>query len=345
MTASAVRVGDLVCAPGELAKGSLLAGYERDGAEIRVPTLVMNGIGEGPSIYVGALVHGNEPAGIEVIRRVLREEVSPAELRGAIIAVPIQNPLAYRTSTYHSLEDGLNANRIFPGDPHETLTNRVIAAISSAAMDQCSHVIDLHCNARDSILFNFTRWESSATGRANVALSQAFGFTTVLSQPKREGFGFEERLVGLLADTALSDGKPCITVELTPSYGWEEPVLQAGVRGVVNVLRSLDMLDGDAEPQDPSLPIIREILGPQLRVTPDRGGLVHPVVPVGTWVEDGDVVVLIRDAWGDVIEEIRSPAAGYVLAYPHHGNHAAASGDIVVFVAPISTTAIEVETA
>ena len=46
-------------------------------------------------------------------------------------------------------------------------------------------------------------------------------------------------------------------------------------------------------------------------------------------------MVLIRDPWGDVIEEIRSPAAGYVLAYPRHGNHAAASGDVVVFVAPI----------
>ena len=340
MTRPVLRVGDLACPPGELAKGSLLAGYERDGTEIRVPTLVMNGDADGPSIYVGALVHGNEPAGIEVIRRVLREEVRPSELRGAVIAVPIQNPLAYRTSTYHSLEDGLNANRIFPGDAHETLTNRIIAAISSEAMAQCSHVIDLHCNARDSILFNFTRWEDSETGRANVALSQAFGFTTVLSKPKREGFGFEERLVGLLADTALADRKPCITVELTPSYGWEEPALQGGVRGLVNVLKWLDMLDGDPEPQDPSLPIIGEILGPQLRVTPDRGGLVHPVVPVGTWVEEGQVVVLIRDPWGDVIEEIRSPAAGYVLAYPHHGNHAAASGDIVVFVAPVSSTPI-----
>jgi hypothetical protein len=337
---SAVQVGDTICPPAELAKGSLLAGYERDGAEIRVPTLIANGTGDGPSVYIGALVHGNELAGVEVIRRVLREEVRPAELRGAIIAVPIQNPLAYRTSTYHSLEDGLNANRIFPGDPHETLTNRIIAAVSRHALDQCSHVIDLHCNARDSILFDFTRWEDSDTGRANVAMSQAFGFTTVLSQPKRQGFGFEERLVGLLADTALASGKPCITVELTPTHDWEERVIRAGVRGVLNVLRHLDMLPGEIEPQEASLPIIPMILGPQLRVTPERGGLVHPQHPVATWVEEGQVVVLIRDPWGDVIEEVRSPAAGYILAYPHHGNHAAASGDIVVFVAPVSTIAM-----
>lgn len=338
MSGSDVQVGELSCPPGELRKGSLLAGYESDGSEVRVPTLVVNGVHNGPKLFLGALVHGNELGGIEVVRRVMREQLDPANLHGAVIAVPIQNPLAFKTSSYHSTEDGLNANRIFPGDRHESLTNRIVAVINDNALEQCDYVIDLHCNARDSILFNFTRWEDSETGRANVAMSEAFGFTTILSQPKREGFGFEERLVGLLADTALNNKKPCITVELTPAYIWDEPSIAAGVIGTMNVLCHLGMLDEEIKSQDSSLPIIPEILGPQLRIVPDRGGVVHPVVEVGTWVEEGETVVLIRDAWGDVVEEIQSPAKGYVLAYPHHGNHTAASGDIVVFVAPISDT-------
>lgn len=336
MSRADVQVGELTCPPGEMRKGSLLAGYESDGSEIRVPTLVINGAHDGPKMFLGALVHGNELGGIEVVRRVMREQVDPADLHGAIIAIPIQNPLAYKASSYHSPEDGLNANRIFPGDRHESLTNRIVAAINDNALEQCDYVIDLHCNARDSILFNFTRWEDSTTGRANVAMSEAFGFTTVLSQPKREGFGFEERLAGLLADTALRSKKPCITVELTPAFIWDEHAIGAGVVGTMNVLRHFKMLEQEVEPQDASLPIIPKILGPQLRVTPDRGGIVHPVVEVGTWVQEGETVVLIRDAWGDVIEEIGSPAEGYVLAFPHHGNHTAASGDIVVFVAPVS---------
>jgi len=336
MTSADVQVGDLICPPGTMKKGALLAGYESDGSEVRVPTIVINGIHEGPKLFLGALVHGNELAGIEVVRRVMRERLDPADLHGAIIAVPIQNPLAFKASSYHSPEDGLNANRIFPGDRHETLTNRIVAVINDNALAQCDYVIDLHCNARDSILFNFTRWEDSETGRANVAMSEAFGFTTILSQPKRQGFGFEERLVGLLADTALNNKKPCITVELTPSNNWEEPAIAAGVTGTLNVLRHLGMLKEDLQPQDPSLPIIQKILGPQLRVTPERGGVAHPVVEEGTWVEEGQTVALIRDPWGDVVEEVRSPAAAYVLSYPHHGNHTVASGDIVVFVAPVS---------
>jgi uncharacterized protein len=328
-----VRVGNVTCEPGQLAKGRIEYGYDRDGTECALPVMMLNGTSQGPTVYLGALVHGNEPAGVEVIRRVMREQVRADQLAGAIIAIPVQNPHAFKASSYHSPEDGLNANRIFPGDATESLTNRAVAAAWTNAVAQSDFVLDLHCNARDSILFNFVRTGPFHAGTRSVELSKAHGFTTVISHAKRHGFGFEERLVGLLADAALAAGKPTLTVELTPTYNWEESTLMGGTRGVLNVLRYLEMLPGDIEPQV-GLPIIDEVLGPQLRVTPQRGGFLHPVANVGDWVSEGQAVLLVRDPWGDVIEEITSPADGYILSYPHHGNHAAASGDTVLFVAP-----------
>jgi predicted deacylase len=72
-----------------------------------------------------------------------------------------------------------------------------------------------------------------------------------------------------------------------------------------------------------------------LRVTAERGGFVQPIVTPGEWVTEGAPVVTIRDAWGDVIETVASPADGYVLGYPHHMNHAVATGEIVVFVGAV----------
>jgi uncharacterized protein len=328
-----LRVGDVTCKAGQLAKGRIRYGYDRDGSECGLPVLVLNGASEGPTVYLGALVHGNEPGGVEVIRRVMREQVQPEQLSGAVIAVPVQNPHAFKVSSYHSPEDGLNANRIFPGDATESLTSRAVAAAWGEAVTQSDYVLDLHCNARDSILFNFVRTGPFAAGVKSVELSKVHGFTTIISHAKRHGFGFEERLVGLLADAALAAGKPSLTVELTPTYNWEEQALEGGTRGILNVLRHLSMLPGEVEPQV-NLPIIDQVLGPQLRVTPQRGGFLHPVAEVGDWVTAGQTVLLLRDPWGDVIEEIASPVDGYVLSYPHHGNHAAASGDTVVFVAP-----------
>jgi len=328
-----ITVGDVTCGRGELAKGRIRYGYDRDGSECTLPALVLHGARPGPTLYLGALIHGNEPGGVEVIRRVMREFVQAGDLAGSIIAIPVQNPHAFKTSTYHSLEDGLNANRIFPGDASESLTNRAVAAIWSQALEQSDYVIDMHCNARDSILFNFVRTGPTEAGAKSVELSRAHGFTTIISHAKRHGFGYEERLMGLLADAALSAGKPTLTVELTPTYNWEEPALAGGARGVTNVLKHLGMLAGEPERQE-GLPIVEEILGPQLRVTPERGGFVQPLAEIGSWAETGDTLLLIRDPWGDVIEQVTSPASGYVLSYPHHGNHAAASGDTVVFVAP-----------
>lgn len=331
---SSLSVAGFECAPGELLKESIAVGSDRDGAAVSLPLLVLNGTTEGPLVYLGALIHGDEPAGAEVIRRVIRERVDPDELRGALVAIPIQNPLAFRTSSYHSLQDGLNANRIFPGDATETLTHRIVAAIHRNAVEPADYVIDFHANSRDSILFNFMRVDDSDASATGLELARAFGFTTVVSEAKTHGFGFEERLSGLLADTALAAGKPTLTVELTPTHNWEEETIEGGVRGVLNVLKHLQMLPGSPEPQI-GLPIINDVLGPQLRVTAEQGGFVQQVREVGEWVEAGTTVALIRDPWGDVIEQVESPASGYVLSFPHHGNHAAASGDIVVFVAPI----------
>ena len=331
---SSLTVAGFECPPGELIRESISIGSDRDGTPISLPLLVLNGTSDGPILYLGALIHGDEPAGAEVIRRVVRERVDPEELAGAIIAIPIQNPLAFRTSSYHSLEDGLNANRIFPGDASETLTNRIVAAIHEHAVNPADYLIDFHCNSRDSILFNFMRVADTPASAKGLELSKSFGFTTVVSEAKQHGFGFEERLMGLLADTALAAGKPTLTVELTPTHNWEEATIEGGVRGVLNVLKHLEMLPGVVEPQS-GLPIIEEVLGPQLRVTADNGGFVHQLRDVGEWVEAGTTVAVIRDPWGDVVEQITSPAAGYVLSFPHHGNHAAASGDIVAFVAPV----------
>lgn len=335
MTRNAVAVGDVRCEAGQLAKGSLLFGYESDGSEQRLPVLIANGVADGPTLYIGALVHGDEVVGVEVIRRVLRERIDPATMRGAVIAIPIQNPLAFRASSYHSPEDGLNANRIFPGDKTETLTNRAVAMISELAVEQADVVLDLHSNARDSVLFNFTRTGDFAAAKESVRLSKVFGFTTVLSEAKNHGFGFEERLAGLMADYALSAGKPTLTVELTPTHEWVETSIEAGVRGVLNVMKDMGIIDGEIEAQSADLPIVDKVLGPQLRVTAERGGFVHPQATPGTWVTEGTTVVLIRDAWGDIIETIGSPADGYVLGYPHHMNHAVATGEIVVFVGAI----------
>jgi predicted deacylase len=166
-------------------------------------------------------------------------------------------------------------------------------------------------------------------------MARAYGVGVVLSVAKTRGYGFEERLIGLLADAAIAKNIPTLTVELTPWYEWDEAAIQSGVLGTLNVLKFAGMLEGEPEPQT-GVPFLPEVVGPQLRVTARKGGFVQPLVQAGTWVSNGQPVAIVRNPWGDNIEEICAPADGYVLAYPHHGTHSVASGDVAVFVAPPS---------
>jgi predicted deacylase len=70
-----------------------------------------------------------------------------------------------------------------------------------------------------------------------------------------------------------------------------------------------------------------------------RGGFIHHLQPVGNRVEPGEPLVLIRDAYGDEVETVVSPLAGYLTVYPRFANQACFSGQTVAFVNPVRSEA------
>ena len=64
-----------------------------DGMRVSMPALFVNGAADGPRLYLGAAIHGDEVNGIAILARVL-SELDPAALAGSIVAVLVQNPLA-----------------------------------------------------------------------------------------------------------------------------------------------------------------------------------------------------------------------------------------------------------
>ncbi|MBI3997793.1 MAG: succinylglutamate desuccinylase/aspartoacylase family protein, partial [Armatimonadetes bacterium] len=138
-------------------------------------------------------------------------------------------------------------------------------------------------------------------------------------------------MAGLLQEAALDAGKPALTVELSGGYYWEESSVRAGVTGVLNVMKFLQMLDGSPEPQTEVLVIPGRLTNRQ-HLTCERGGLIRPLKPLGARVRPGDPLVAIYDLFGNELEIITSPIEGWVITYPLTRNRTAVSGDTVVFV-------------
>ena len=324
--ASTVRIGDVTCKPGEVRFGAIPSVSLRDGSVLKIPLIVVNGVEDGPTLWLGAFVHGDEMPGWDVIRRVTREVVDPKTLRGTILACPAQNPLGFLDSSRLTPQDGMNINRVFPGKPQGSLTERLAYDLFHEGVSKADVVLDFHSNAIGAMEFTVVR--SGGEGPAweqQWPLARAFGFPIAVAKVGKGG------LTAMLQDAAIAAGKPALTPEFSGQYIWGEASVRAGVRGTLNVMKYLDMIDGEIEPQT-EITVIDEPLTDRHHVAAQKGGIVEPLVPLGEKATKGQPVVNVRDIYGNIVETVCSPTTGWIITYPFTGNRAVSSGDTVFFV-------------
>ena len=106
---------------------------------------VLHGREDGPTVWVSAAIHGDEVAGVEIVRRVL-ERLQPTHLRGTLLAVPIVNVLGVMAGDRY-LPDRRDLNRSFPGSARGSLASRIAHLMMTEVIGRCTVGIDLHTGA------------------------------------------------------------------------------------------------------------------------------------------------------------------------------------------------------
>jgi len=314
------------CPPGRVTTVTLTAGTREDGSPITIPVLVLPGDRPGPTLLLVGLLHGTEIVGAEIIRTVL-EDTRPGELSGRLLGVPMANPLAYLDHAQNTPRDGLNMNRVFPGNAEGSITQRMAHTLYTQAVLAADAVIDFHTNSYPAVHWVIAKIDNSSASHRSLELARAFGLT--LGRYSRT---LERQLVGTLVDSALDSSIPGILVELTAHTMLLPGSIAVGTRGTRNVMRALGMLRGELE-EHRDLVVLAEGFTTNNRLRAGAGGLVHHLKHPGERVASGDVVALIRTPTGAVAEEVRSPASGFVLSYPRFHNQAVMTGDNVIFIA------------
>lgn len=317
-----LRVGDVAAYPGELRFGTLQLGYLNDSTPLTAPIMVMNGSGSGPVLWLGCAVHGIEIAGCEVIRQLMREILEPRALRGAVVAAPILNLLAFRASERHNPLDRRDMNRVFSA---AELSASVVLAdtLYSAGVSHADVVVDYHSCNPPSINFTIVPGAEGKVAEQSLDLARAYGVTVCYGEHDYGG--------GTLTTRAVRDGKPAVVVELTFSRRIERSTVLSGVRGTLNIMKRLGMIEGEIEPQSDIL--VLDGLYRYRTVSVTRGGLVALLKDVGDAVRAGEPIALLRNPYGDIVEEVRSPVDGYVIAFPMAGNQALGTGDKLAYLA------------
>ena len=83
------------------------------GEMIRLPAFVARGAEDGPVLGVTAAMHGNELNGVRIVQRLIAE-LSPASMRGTVVAIPVVNIPGFLANE-REFNDGYDLNRVMPG--------------------------------------------------------------------------------------------------------------------------------------------------------------------------------------------------------------------------------------
>lgn len=281
------------------------------GAALRVAVHEIDGAPGGPTLGVSALIHGDEVTGPEVIRRLI-EAVDPTRLRGRLRLVPVANPLAFQTLTRGTplaVESG-NLNRVFPGDPTLDLPARLAHALHTQFLDGITHLVDLHAGGTFPIV-------DYSISLRDVDMALAFGQRVVRQV---EGYA------GTMGALAAAQQKPSLVAEIGGGYALDADYIEMGVRGVLNVMRHLKMLDGRSE-----LPPQQTVLTEITTLRPGHGGLLYSQIAAGamsTEIPRGTLLGRVVSPYTfETLEEFRAPYSRNVVLLLRQGITAVNPGD------------------
>lgn len=114
------------------------------GTEIEIPLTIINGAFDGPTLLVTAGIHGGEYPGIAAAME-LGRSLDPQEIHGSLIMLhPVNIQGFWARREFIVPEDGKNLNRVFPGNPNGTLSEKTAGLISSSFFPLADFYVDLH---------------------------------------------------------------------------------------------------------------------------------------------------------------------------------------------------------
>jgi uncharacterized protein len=301
------------CERGGKAMGRAPIGELRDGTPVTLPVRVVHGAEDGPTLCLTGAIHGDEPNGLAAINR-LCDELDPAALAGTVIGFPIASPFAFITkSRISSLDyERLNLNRVFPGNGEGLITERVAAAIFEGGIRRASCHLDFHEGGYDFIARYLIAQDPEGDARLaaeNLRLARAFGMGVPVNVMKITETARRLGRAGTTTVQANEIGIPSLCNELGGAGRVWPTCVDEAVHGTRNVMKELGMLTGDKVTVDAP-----QLFGTDSRwPRPTRGGWWEQVVELGQVVEEGQPVGHVRDAFGQVVEELKAPFRSVVF--------------------------------
>ncbi len=281
--------------PGQIGELRLKVSESYTAEAVSIPVTVVHGAEPGPTVFLTASIHGDELNGVGILRDLLNDGPLLG-LAGTVIAVPVANVPAFLNQD-RRLPDRRDLNRSFPGSARGSLTSRLAHTLFTEVVRRSDYGIDLHTAGGERS--NFPQVRADLDHPETARLAHAFGAAMVV-----HGRGPDR----CLRRAALTAGVPTIVYEAGSPRRLEHPFIEIGKRGVLNVLRHLDMLPG--EPERPPLTLeVRDSHWIRARA----GGILDLKAELGQPLRRGAEISINTNPFGRERSVQRAPHAGVVL--------------------------------
>ncbi|MGH2358965.1 MAG: succinylglutamate desuccinylase/aspartoacylase family protein [bacterium] len=315
------KVGNLAVKPGTREFGHLQVA-QRPASDLNLPLTVVHGAEPGPVLGITAGIHACEYAGVVTCMR-LGQELDPKRLRGTVIMVPVVNVPSFENRTpFVNPIDGLNVNRVFPGDPWGSTSYQMAHTVYQEVTLRSDAYIDLHsgdlyeaiplhtcCQRVGDTVLDAKAEKLASLFNCDLLCIMGKGIDDLTATEDEQGTMFAGLRTGLtsLGNASLA-GKPAVLIEAGGAGTLDSTVVKMEIDGIHNVMRHLGMLDGKPVEDIPHTTCYGMYI-----MKSKFGGMYLPDVQPGDLVKKGDRLGEMRDIRGNIRAEFTAPMNGVIL--------------------------------
>lgn len=284
-----LNIGNFSVHPGEK-KSGFAPIYQSDSS---FPITIINGKASGKTIVITAGIHGGEYPCIETAIE-LAQELNPNNIAGRIIIIhPVNWEGFIQRRTYINPSDGKNINRLFPGNKEGTISDKIAYTITTEYSDKANFYLDLHggdiCETLPPYVYYPGIGPDKTIETAKKAAYILNADFIVKSSAKTGAY-----------NSAGIRGIPSLLIECGGKGLWDKETVLFYKENVLNILKFLKIIPGDITiPQKKPYEITKAEY-----IDASHTGCWYPLVKLKDKVHKGQKIGIIKDVFGNIIEEI-----------------------------------------
>jgi predicted deacylase len=277
----------------------------------RLPLMKIQSVNDGPVVWLTGCVHGDEVGGMVIIQEVFRTICKQPLLRGTLFAFPLMNPIGFETGSRNITLTKEDLNRSFPGNKNGSLAQRMADRIfTTIEKTNPALVVDIHNDWQQSV--PYIAIDPAPAGEHPAVFDRAMLFS------RKSGFLVVrdiEAMPSTLSMSLVQRGFPAITIELGESFVVNEVNVNFGVKSIMNLLASLEMISPPTEIF--SHPLAAALDGKTLiysdKPVSSTSGIIRFAAKPGDLIKKGQPFAKIYNPFGKLQETLLSQGDGVVL--------------------------------